>query len=508
LLCSLWSLKQGCLEAIKQPLFPSALWEGIRDHVELLNEIVARSCVDGEIQTAVRELSRHTASLAVTDWRQIDHLESIKIDTTILLDKLSKRGGMEEAEWWAQELIHRISHLLKFFEDFAPWLLPEFAFQRLMLGSWADCAFENLSLESLPQFYQEMRLKLRAGAGSSGVASDHDSVAEHLALALDASIRFSQVMVTRLAALASSAQSMAEQMDFSFLYNPKKKLLSIGYDKAEEKISTYHYDLLASEARAAVFGAIAKNEIPLEGWFQLRRSYRMFKGEPVLLSWTGTAFEYLMPSLWIRAYPETLLDRSARAAIRAQQEFAKDHFIPWGISESSCSERNPDGHYRYHAFGVPALAVHQDDCSGDLVVAPYATFLALHCVPLRALKNLRRMKELGWLSPYGFYEAADFTPRRLGHGQNHEVVRNWMAHHQAMSLVAIANVLCDSSMQRRFHAEPAVAAAERLLSEKYPRVIPIQDGASEAPEADSTIAAMAQQMLMHPEFRTLSPKVS
>jgi cyclic beta-1,2-glucan glucanotransferase len=508
LLCSLWTLKQGCLEAIKQPLFPPALCEGIRDHVELLSEIVAGSCVDGEIQTAVRELSRHTADLCAAGWRQVDHLESIKIDVTILLDKLSKCGGMEEAEWWAQELIHRVTHLLKLIEDFAPWLLPEFAFYRLMLENSASCASETLTLESLPQFYQEMCLKLRTGAGNSGTKDSHDSVAGHLARALDASIRISQGMVRRLAALASSAQSMAEQMNFSFLYDPKKKLLSIGYDKAEEKISTYHYDLLASEARAAVFGAIAKNEIPLESWFQLRRSYRMFKGEPVLLSWTGTAFEYLMPSLWTRSYPETLLDRSARAAIHAQQRFAKDNLIPWGISESSCSERNPDGHYRYHAFGVPALAVHQDDCSGDLVVAPYATFLALYFVPSRAMKNLRKMKALGWLSPYGFYEAADFTPRRIGHGQNHEVVRNWMAHHQAMSLVAIANVLCDSSMQRRFHAEPAVAAAERLLNEKYPSIIPIQDAAAEAPEADSTLAAMAQQLLMHPEFRSLAPKIS
>jgi cyclic beta-1,2-glucan glucanotransferase len=508
LLCSLWTLKQGCLEAIKQPLCPPAFWEGIRDHVELLTQLVARSCVDGETQSAMRELSRHTASLSPGDWCQVDHLESIKIDTTILLNKLSKCDGMEEAEWWAQELIHRVTHLLKLIEDFVPWLLPEFAFHRLTLEGLAECPPENLTLESLPQLYQEMSMKLRTGAGYSGTVDPSDSVAGHLALALDASIRISQGMVRRLTALASSAQSMAEQMDFNYLFDPKKKLLSIGYDKAEEKISTYHYDLLASEARAAVFGAIAKNEIPLESWFQLRRSYRMFKGEPVLLSWTGTAFEYLMPSLWIRAYPETLLDRSARAAIRAQQRFAKANSVPWGISESSCIERNPDGHYRYHAFGVPGLAVHQDDCSGDLVVAPYATFLGLQFVPLQALKNLRKMKELGWLSPYGFYEAADFTPRRIGHGQNHEVVRNWMAHHQAMSLVAIANVLCDFAMQRRFHAEPAVAAAERLLNERYPRVMPVQDAAAEASEADSTLAAMAQQMLMHPEFRSLSPKLS
>ena len=226
----------------------------------------------------------------------------------------------------------------------------------------------------------------------------------------------------------------------------------------------------------------------------------------MLLSWSGTAFEFLMPSLWIRAYPNTLLERSVRAAIRAQQKFARGNQIPWGISESSCAEKNPDGHYRYHAFGVPGLAIHRDDCSGDLVVAPYATFLAMMFDTESAVKNLHKMKELGWLSAYGFYEAADFTPRRTGEAGGHIVVRNWMAHHQAMSLVAAVNVLCNSAMQRRFHAEPRVAAIERLLHERAPRVLPYEEDAEAISKSGPALAALSFQM-PRPGVRDLVPKL-
>jgi len=308
-----------------------------------------------------------------------------------------------------------------------------------------------------------------------------------------------------LASLASAAHSLVDQMDFNLLYDAKKKLFSIGYDAGENAISKYNYDLLASEARTAVFVAVAKGEAPQESWFHLKRTFRSSFREEVLLSWTGTAFEYLMPCLWMRSYPNTLLDRSVRAAIRSQQKFARANRIPWGISESSCAERNPDGHYRYHAFGVPGLALHRDDCSGDLVVAPYATFLAMMFDTDGAIKNFLKMKELGWLSAYGFYEAADFTPRRTKEEGGHIVVRNWMAHHQAMSLVAAANVLCNSAMQRRFHSEPRLAAIERALHERPPRVLPYEEQANEVSKSSLSLAGLTLQ-LPRPGIRDLVPK--
>jgi hypothetical protein len=333
-----------------------------------------------------------------------------------------------------------------------------------------------------------------------------NAATQELSAALRKSVGNAENTVSQLTELAKALESIAAEMDFGTFYDAKKKLFSIGFDDAEEGISKYHYDLLASEARTAVFCAIAKGEVPQEAWFQLKRSYRPYKGEDVLLSWSGTTFEYLMPCLWMRALPNTLLERGVRAAVRAQQKFAKENKVPiWGISESSCNQRNPDGHYRYHAFGVPPLALHRDDCSGDLVIAPYATFLAMPFATSNSVKNLRKMKKLGLKASYGFYEAVDFTPRRISKPGGHEVVRNFMAHHQGMCLLAAANILCDSAMQRRFHAEPAVAATERLLHEKLPRAVPYE-------EDTETISKSAPALLNlmrkpHPGFRGLLPKL-
>jgi hypothetical protein len=187
----------------------------------------------------------------------------------------------------------------------------------------------------------------------------------------------------------------------------------------------------------------------------------------------------------MKAYPNTVLDETTEAAVRAQQRFAESKFIPWGISESSCAKISCDGHYHYQAFGVPGLAINQEK-SDDLVVSPYSTFLALLADKKGAVANILRLKEMGMLGSHGFYEAVDFTASRLEPGKKFEIVRCWLAHHQGMSLMAVANVLCDSSSQRRFHAEPMVAATERLLHEKAPRVSTMEaslaetDGVKEA----------------------------
>jgi len=217
-----------------------------------------------------------------------------------------------------------------------------------------------------------------------------------------------------------------------------------------------------------VFVAIAKGEIPQESWIALERRFTNFGNEHVLLSWTGTMFEYLMPLLWMKSYPNTLLDETTQAAVRCQRKYAESKSIPWGISEASCAKINAAGHYHYEAFGVPGLAVSRD-LSPDLVVSPYSSFLGLHVDAKGAMENIHRMEELGWLGSYGFYEAADFTASRVNSGSKFEIVRCWLAHHQGMSLMSTANLLCNGSSQRRFHAEPMVCATERLLHEKAPR---------------------------------------
>ena len=227
------------------------------------------------------------------------------------------------------------------------------------------------------------------------------------------------------------------------------------------------YDLLASEARIALFTAIAKEDVPQESWFLMGRTHTREKGTPVLVSWTGTMFEYLMPSLWMRTSSDSLIDRSRAAAVRLQREYGAEKKIPWGISESAYFKTDEAGNYQYHAFGLPALALREPDFDA-LVISPYSSFLALSVDPVEALANLRVMDREGWFGTYGFYEAADYSisSRWPWHKRRPKLVRSWMAHHQGMSLLAMANLLFDNVVQRWFHADRRVQATELLLHEK------------------------------------------
>jgi hypothetical protein len=242
--------------------------------------------------------------------------------------------------------------------------------------------------------------------------------------------------------------------------------MSIGYDTATGELHSACYDLLASEARTAVFVAVGKDDIPQETWFQLGRAHTIDQGRPVLLSWTGTMFEYLMPALWMRSHPNTLLERSQAYVVGSQQAYALEKRVPWGISESSCYAFDDAGNYKYHAFGVPTVAIHKADFN-RLVISPYSTVLALNTDPVGALANLHRMYDLGWFGAYGFYESADFSKgKRLLRAPSFQLVHCWMAHHQGMSLLSLANFLSDNIVQRWFHSDRRVQATELLLHEK------------------------------------------
>jgi cyclic beta-1,2-glucan synthetase len=255
-------------------------------------------------------------------------------------------------------------------------------------------------------------------------------------------------------------------MDFKFLLNGHRKLVSVGFDAEQNRLHDACYDLLATESRTAVFVGIAKEDIPQESWFLLGRAHTLDGGRPVLLSWTGTLFEYLMPSLWMRSYSNTLLERSRAAVVHSQQVYAERKGVPWGISESAYYKFDECGNYQYSAFGLPHLALRKRE-NNALVISPYSTFLALNEDPAGAVSNLRRMADMGWFGGYGFYEAADFTSgRRRFWQRRYQLVRCWMVHHQGMSLLALANFLRDDVVQEWFHAERRVQATELLLHEK------------------------------------------
>ncbi len=285
-------------------------------------------------------------------------------------------------------------------------------------------------------------------------------------------------LATRLHSFVNQCDRYAHEMSFKPLVDKRRHLLSIGYDATNAKLADSCYDLLASEARIATYIAVAKGEAPEEAWFRLGRQHTVSEGETVMVSWTGTMFEYLMPVLWMKSHPNTLLDRTVDAAVCAQRRYGMSRRVPWGISESAYATTDMEGNYQYAAFGVPSLALNVAR-AGFLVISPYSSCLALMIDKRAAVENLRGMARKKWLTDYGFYEAADYTGYTAGRfgPRPCSLVKCWMAHHQGMTLAALCNVLRDEPFQRWFHAEPIVQASELLLQERPLRARPIADSA-------------------------------
>jgi cyclic beta-1,2-glucan glucanotransferase len=285
----------------------------------------------------------------------------------------------------------------------------------------------------------------------------------------------------RLGLVAQRARGLVGDMDFAFLFDPMRKLFAIGY-RADGTLDPGRYDLLASEARLASFVAIAKGDVPVSHWFRLGRSLTPVELDSVLVSWSGSMFEYLMPALVMRAPAGSLLDQTARLVVSRQITYGAERGVPWGVSESAYNVRDLEMTYQYSNFGVPGLGLRRG-LGEDVVIAPYATGLAAMFDPAAAVRNLRRLAAAGASGAYGFYEALDYTAPRLPDGTEVAVVRSYMAHHQGMFVVAIANALHDGVMRARFHAEPMVQATELLLQERTPRDVAVARPRAEEVEA-------------------------
>jgi cyclic beta-1,2-glucan synthetase len=292
----------------------------------------------------------------------------------------------------------------------------------------------------------------------------------------------------RLQLVASAARDMALAMDFAFLLDPERRLLSIGYSVSGQNLDENCYDLLASEARLASLFAIAKGDVPTRHWFRLGRAATPVGNGSALISWSGSMFEYLMPSLVMRAPAGSLLEQTNRLVVHRQEAYGRQLGIPWGVSESAYSARDMEFTYQYSNFGVPGLGLKRG-LGDNVVIAPYATGLATMVDPQAAQLNFARLAKLGASGRYGFYEALDFTPSRLPEGEAVVIVRNFMAHHQGMTIVAIANTLLDGRMRARFHREPMIQASELLLQERMPRNVAVAHPRAEDVAASVVIGA-------------------
>ena len=359
-----------------------------------------------------------------------------------LLQSVAEQVGTDHAELWAQTLKLTCEDHLADIRMLAPWL----------------------TAPRPPGTDQELLTRLDAGL------TLQETAALLTEAGLDPSFHAAgEQAVLRLHTLDSLARTCDElaAMDFAFLFDPARELFAIGFSVVERRRDTSYYDLLASEARLCGYVAIALGQVPQDHWFSMSRLLVASRGEPILISWSGSMFEYLMPMLVMPNYENTLLDHTCRAAVHQQIEYGQLRGVPWGISESGYNRTDIHLNYQYRAFGVPGLGLKRG-LAEDLVIAPYATALALMVAPKRACANLQLLASEGRQGTYGFYEAVDYTPARLPPGDTSATVHAYMAHHQGMSLLALLNVLHDFPMQRRFMACPLLKAADLLLQERLP----------------------------------------
>jgi cyclic beta-1,2-glucan synthetase len=366
------------------------------------------------------------------------------------------------ATWWARALARQCRNALDDLTFLAPWAALPTAPDRFRALPGLG---EIPTLRELAGLDAELVPAL-TGIESEATPEERDWLADLRRLVPEASQRAR----ARIAAVRRLAQRSSElaRMEYDFLYDRGRHLLAIGYNVGERRLDRSFYDLLASEARLCSFVAIAQGQLPQENWFALGRLLTTTGREPVLLSWSGSMFEYLMPLLVMPTYENTLIDQTCHAAVRRQIEYGRTRGVPWGMSECGYSAIDVHLNYQYRAFGVPGLGLKRG-LAEDLVVAPYASALALMVAPEEACLNLQRLAAEGFEGNFGFYEAIDYTPSRLPRGQSSAVVRSFMAHHEAMSLLALASLVLDRPMQKRFESDPLFQATTLLLQERIPR---------------------------------------
>jgi cyclic beta-1,2-glucan synthetase len=337
---------------------------------------------------------------------------------------------------------------------------------------------------------------------SDGAPVDAIPTLNELAAAGSARARERLAVIDRLTRQAGDLS----RMDYDFLFDKTRRLLTIGYNVGERRADTGYYDLLASEARLCNFVAIAQGALPQESWFALGRLLTSTGGDPVLLSWSGSMFEYLMPLLVMPTYDNTLLDQTCKAAVARQIEYGRQRGVPWGISESGYNTVDVHLNYQYRAFGVPGLGLKRG-LADDLVIAPYASALALMVAPEEACLNLQRMAAAGFMGRFGFFEAIDYTPARQRRRQSSTVVHSYMAHHQGMSLLALAYLLLGRPMQRRFESDRLFQAVMLLLQERIPKATALFSHTARLSEAHSPAAAAEMPIRVFTSPDTPIPEV-
>jgi cyclic beta-1,2-glucan synthetase len=496
----LLAVKQACPELARAPVVGPARWEGLLDTLDVLLEVIdrrvrrqdaarfaaLRTCVETMREEAITLQGQRRA------WgpgiARLLERDATELDQALLAVIAADDAGLDpdllgELRVWSAEVPQHLEAMWRDIELCLPWEAPGARPALVVAGdvggelaeAWAAfdrCLPIDPTLSELPSACETAsaglsRLEKQLDALSDDVPglAEARASAQRLQEAIARAGSTARGILAALDALAGHAGALFEAMDFAFLYDEGRRLFYIGHDVTADRRDAHHYDLLASEARLASFLAIAKGDVPEEHWLQLGRPLFRVDGSTTLLSWSGTMFEYLMPTLLLRESPDSLIGRACAAAVETQIAYAGRRGVPWGMSESGYYRFDAQRNYQYRAFGVPDLGFKRG-LEDDVVVTPYASLLALPFALPAVMANLDRLDGLGLMGRYGLYEAVDFTASRLDAGTTHAIVRSFMAHHQGMLLTAINNRLHGEPMVRRFHADAIVRTAEALLFER------------------------------------------
>ncbi len=444
----LLTLGSGLRELADEKIFSPQIFIGLRDTVAILKTLAGENTALSQLDDIL--LRAPTTLRAAYDL--LKRVADLANETSVAFVNKEK-----ELKTWSQALKQNCDEQLEDLLFLAPWLGNEA--NRILAP---ELAGKLTNIDQAPTLRELSTMDQALDASLSGGAVD----VEFARCLREASDHARQRLLI-LETLAKQSEEFAT-MDFTFLFDTERNLFTTGFNVTERRCDNSFYDLLASEARLCSYVAIALGQIPQDHWFSMGRLLVASRGEPILVSWSGSMFEYLMPLLVMPNYENTLLDHTCRAAVHQQIEYGKLRGVPWGISESGYNRTDVQLNYQYRAFGVPGLGLKRG-LADDLVIAPYATAMALMVEPVAACENLQRLADEGREGTYGFYEAVDYTPSRLPPGEASATIQSFMAHHQGMSLLALVNVLRDYPMQRRFLACPLLMAADLLLQERVPK---------------------------------------
>jgi cyclic beta-1,2-glucan synthetase len=490
LVACLIALRQGCFEVGKTRVIN---WDGFLDTLGMLSVTLVQARLGtaaDNLQTAISGLEEHVRTLNDPQRFSPESLTELFREEQVQLESMLWEAIQNSNEEYAPEIarklsvwIDRVRHQLRRIridiQVLAPWLfalaarppLDRLESRTELANAWQALA-NNLSLH--PALGEIPDLCHRAENLIEEITSllEPEDLAVYewcdaLAYDLGAARKNAASLLENYSVLAARCEDFIQSMRFGFLYNPQRHVFHIGYNVESGRLDPNYYDLLASEARIASLAAIALGDVPLNHWLHLARPLTEFDGARCLLSWSGTMFEYLMPALFMESYPNTLMDQSCRVAIEQHIKYGEENNIPWGTSEASYYNFDAAQVYQYQAFGVPSLG-YKRGLSNDLVVAPYASALALPFMPRAVMQNLARLESLKMWGLYGFYESIDFTPERLKTGEEYAIIRSFMAHHQGMIMLSLSNYLFDKRMIRRFHADPRIESVDLLLQEQTP----------------------------------------